>query len=220
MTWPPAYPRVPHLWPAPTAARDDLVLDEAATRRLLDQPVLVEEKLDGANVMLWLAGGDPQVATRGGPDAMDRGGQLGPLRAWVAERHPQLLALLAEDRVLYAEWLWLRHTVSYAALPDHLIGLDLYTPAGFATPAQRDRALTSAGLVAPPKLLSGSRLTPAEIEDRIGVSAYGSEPAEGVVVRAAQAGEGTRLAKAIRAVFRRRSDDEWRTSRDRNVIRR
>lgn len=218
MTWPPQYPRVPHLSPAREAARDDLVLDEAATRKLLDQPVVVEEKLDGASVTLWLEEGLLCVASRGGVGAMDRGGQLGPLRAWAAARLPQLVPLLGDDRVLYAEWLWLRHGVSYDSLPSHLIALDLFSPNGFATLAERDSALAAAGLVAPPRLLEGSGLSRAAIQGSIGISAFGSQPAEGVVVRAVHAWDGPRLAKAVSSSFEPRGNEDWRTSRERNLM--
>jgi len=59
---------------------DDLVLAAPAVASLLGSPVLVEEKVDGANVVLWMEDGRVEAALRSGPGAMDRAGQLGPLR--------------------------------------------------------------------------------------------------------------------------------------------
>ena len=53
---------------------------------MLARPVLVEEKLDGANVVVWLEDERIECALRSGVGAQDRGKQLGPLRAWLAER--------------------------------------------------------------------------------------------------------------------------------------
>jgi hypothetical protein len=68
----------------------------------------VEEKLDGANVVLWLEdNGRIECALRSGPGSMDRAGQLGPLRAWeAAHDEPLRYALSAGYRALHAEWLF------------------------------------------------------------------------------------------------------------------
>jgi hypothetical protein len=49
---PPPYPRIPHLAPG-RGTRDDLVLGTEDRAALLRRPVALEEKLDGANVVLW-----------------------------------------------------------------------------------------------------------------------------------------------------------------------
>ena len=72
---PPPYPRVPRL-PADQDFGDDLVLTTADTGRLLQQPVVVEEKLDGTNVSLWAQRGIVASALRSGSTGMDRGNQL------------------------------------------------------------------------------------------------------------------------------------------------
>jgi hypothetical protein len=67
---PPKYPRIPYLW------RDDARVDNVVPPNEVDvwfrTPVLVEEKLDGANVSLRVDGGGVRVALRGGADTMDR----------------------------------------------------------------------------------------------------------------------------------------------------
>ena len=109
----PSYPRMPYLWASEAITRGDQVLAPAEISDWLLHPVAVEEKLDGANVSIWWEQSQIQVASRGGPDAMDRGGQLGPLRSWVYAGYGQLQPLLANGLVLYAEWLWLN---AYRAL--------------------------------------------------------------------------------------------------------
>ena len=219
MSWPPPYPRVPHLPPAPGASRDDLVLDEASVQALLTQPVIVEEKLDGANIMLWMEDGRVQVATRGGPGAQDRAGQLGPLRAWVASRAPELETLLADGRVLYAEWMWLTHSVRYDSLPAHLIGLDLYSSEGFLKLPDRDLALDEAGIVVPPRVFTGVLHRRERLDELLGPSHFGMSSAEGVIVRAvAPADVGVRLAKVIAPGLERRSDRSWRMGSMQNIL--
>lgn len=205
---PPSYPRIPHLFESAEVTRDDVVLGPEHRERFLWEPVVVEEKLDGANAMLWLgAEGAVQVAGRSGPNGMDRGGQFGRLRAWAAERSDVLQVLLGSGEALYGEWLYLTHSVRYDRLPDLLIGTDLDVPeAGFATAAERDRRLGEAGLCAPPRLFTGTLGGEKSLASLFATSAFGSQLAEGLVLR--REGEGRLLerAKVLRPGFVRAGD--------------
>ncbi len=214
---PPAYPRIAHLAPG-RGTRDDLVLDPDDAAALLAQPVLVEEKLDGANVVLWLDDGRVECALRSGVGAADRAGQLGPLRAWTAERSDALRQLLGDGAALYAEWLLVTHTIAYDRLPAHLVGLDLRRPDGtFAPVDERDDALALAGINVAPQLWRGTARAVEAIEGRLGPSAWGPEPAEGVVARSIT-GTKPRVAKLLRPGFHRLGDDGWSTGRPRNRL--
>lgn len=210
---PPPYPRTPHLWPVP-GRPSRLVLSAAEARRWLCEPVVVEEKLDGANVSLW-ADGSVQVASRGGAGAMDRGGQLGRLRAWAAERSADLRELLAGGHVLYGEWLWLRHGIGYDRLPDWLVALDLWHPdRGFADLMERDERCARAGLVVPPRLFTGVLHDRETLLALLGQSRVGPGPAEGLVLRAS----GGRRCKLVAPAFARRGDEDWVGEREHNAL--
>jgi hypothetical protein len=208
---------VPHL-AAGRGTDDDRVLDPRSTDALLSRPALVEEKLDGANVMLWREGTRVECSLRSGPGSRDRAGQLGPLRAWTGEHYAPLLDLLDEGRVLYAEWLLLQHTVAYDALPDYLVGLDVAGGDGrFLAVAERDALLDAAGVPGPPVVSRGVPGSLRALEGLMGRSAYGGEPMEGVVVR--PEGGDPRAAKLLRPGFVRLGDDAWRGGRPRNRLR-
>lgn len=213
---PPPYPRIPHLVGG-RGTVDDLTLSPAVIVSLLGAPVLVEEKVDGANVMLWIDDGLVEAALRSGPGAMDRAGQLGPLRAWVAEHYGPLHEVLSDDRALYAEWMLLTHSSSYDRLPAYLVALDLWTPStGFLPAAERDVLCAGAGLVTPPHLWTGVASTVADLERLLGPSAWGSGPAEGLVVRSLV--DPALRAKLVPAGFQRLGDDEWQSGRPRNRL--
>lgn len=211
---PKPYPRVPHLPPGVGASRDDKVLSPQQAEPFFRELVVVEEKLDGASVALWLDSTRVvRAGTRGGSAAVDRAGQLGPLRAWAAERADQLATLLDGGTVLYGEWLWLAHGVRYQRLPDWLIGLDLWRPgSGFLPIEERDGLLAVAGVTRPPQMsreILGSEL---RIRELLASSAFGEAPAEGLIVRRLeQASPDLRLAKVLSPAFTRRSDAAWRT---------
>lgn len=215
---PPPYPRIAHL-AAGRGTRDDLLLDATAIHGLLHTEVVIEEKLDGANVSIWLDElGALSCASRGGPGSQDRAGQLGPLRAWLASHDRCLRDLLARWPVLYGEWLLLTHGISYDQLPSYLVVLDLWHPIrGFAGVAERDAQLDKAGLVHPPELWRGVAGSVGFVESWIRRSTWGPDLAEGVVLRRTDLGD-PRLAKLLRGGAPHLSDAAWRAGRPRNVL--
>jgi hypothetical protein len=215
---PPPYPRIAHLLPG-RGTRDDLELSVSERHVFLQRPVVVEEKLDGANVALWWQDGWIACAGRSGPDGQDRARQLGPLRAWAAEHVDQLRPVLTDDVVLYAEWLLLTHAVAYDRLPSYLVGLDLRLAGGtFATVDERNGRLDAAGVSRPPELFRGVLGSLERLETILtATSRVGSAPIEGVVVRTLD-GREPRVAKALARGFAPVSDDEWQGGRPRNRV--
>ncbi|MDQ2883782.1 MAG: RNA ligase family protein [Actinomycetota bacterium] len=176
-------------------------------------PVVVEEKLDGANVSIWWERSQLRVASRGGSDAMDRGRQLGPLRSRVNAGYGQLQPLLENGLVLYAEWLWLTHTVRYDQLIDHLVVLDFCRPdEGFVELHERDRLSRAHELVVPPRLFDGVLGSKDALVKLMGRSRLGSELMEGAVLRR---DDGQRC-KVLRPGFVRAGDTN--IGRRRNVL--
>jgi hypothetical protein len=187
-------------------------------RSMLNKPTLVEEKLDGANVALWAADHQVKCGLRSGPGSIDRAGQLGPLRAWVAQRTDALYDLLADGSILYAEWLYLTHTVHYTSLPDYLIALDLRQPNGsFLLPDERTKVCGKAHLSVPPELRRGVLENAKVIEGMIGSSHWGHDTAEGVIVRTLD-GSDPRIAKLLRSNFTPADNATWKRARSRNRL--
>lgn len=216
MNAPISFPRVPHLVPG-RGTRDDLTLESDEVAALLAREAIVEEKVDGANVSLWLEDGIVRCALRSGPDAMDRAGQLGPLRAWLGSHDEPLRAALASSKAIYGEWLLLRHTVGYDRLPAYLVVLDLWRPTGFAATDERNALAAEVGLAVPPELWRGVPGSVAEVEELLGPSRWGVGPMEGLVLRPIDGGP-PRLAKVLRPGFDRVDDEAWRHGRPRNQV--
>jgi hypothetical protein len=214
---PPPYPRIPHLFRTPGVTRDDRVLSATESDALLHSDLLIEEKLDGANVMLWIDESQRiQVAGRAGPGALDRAGQLGPLRSWVAEHEDRLRTALQGEYVLYAEWLWLAHSVPYVRLPSYLIVIDAWNGRiGFTTTEGRNVLCARTGLTTPPVLFKGVPRTQEALQDLFGQSSFGDTLAEGLILRDMRG----KVAKLLSPLFSRLPDEAWRTARPRNRLR-
>lgn len=183
MSHPPKYPRTPYLWSHPSMGTEDRALEPTATFEWFTEPVLVEEKLDGANVTLWQQDGRLRVAPRGGADASDRGRQLGRLRAWVGERTVPLMQATSGGQVLYGEWLWVRHGVAYDALPDWFILLDVWREGEMFPPRERETVAVASDLILPPVRFEGVLGSPERLTRLFGPSAFGAPRAEGLVLR-------------------------------------
>ena len=199
---PPTYPRVAHLAPALTVEADDVVARSDQRAAIIGREVVVEEKLDGMNVMVWLEDGAPKVGTRGGEDTSDRSGERGRIRAWAVEHRDELAAALHPDGVLYAEWLRRRHGVPYERLPAPLVGLDVLDVATgeFLDIDARDERLRAIGLPSPPVRFRGRLSGMHELTALLGPSAFAEAPAEGLVIRTAD-GREPRILKLLDPVW-------------------
>lgn len=215
---PPRYPTIPHLRSHVSVGKDDVVLDDREASDWLHADVLVEEKLDGANICLWHDDGKIKVSGRSRDGARDRGNQLGRLRAWAAERSGQLIVALGPGQALYGEWLWRQHSVHYDALPDYLVGIDVWDrDEGFASVEDRDALLARAGIVRPPVLFEG-RMERSAVLDHLlrSRSRFSGQPLEGLVIRRQDARH--ELVKVVSPHFRRLDDSDWAGGRPLNNL--
>ncbi|MDQ3632138.1 MAG: RNA ligase family protein [Actinomycetota bacterium] len=203
MSPPPRYPRIPHLAVSPAVTADDAVLTPQERARLLAADVVVEEKLDGMNVVIWIDDGVPRVGTRGGADTSDRSGERGRVRSWALTRADVLRDVLGDRYALYAEWLRRRHAVAYDRLASELVGFDVLdrVTREFLPVDARDSLLHEAGVVKPPRKFAGTLISVEALDELLGASSFGATRAEGVVVRSASTGV-PRVAKHVDPAWR------------------
>ena len=210
MSEPAKYPRVPHFAASPAAMSDDAVLSSDQRAALLAAEVVVEEKLDGMNVMVWIERGAPQVGTRGGAAAIDRSGERGRVRRWAAVHADELAAGLGDGSVLYGEWMRRRHAVPYQRLPAEFVGLDIRDAGSgrFLDIVGRDALLARMGLAGPPRRFRGTLNTIERLEALFGPSAFADAEAEGLVIRTVDGGD-PRIAKHIDPAWGHVGSAKW-----------
>src|SRR5688572_13433341 len=110
------FPHTPHLaWLGPGAPREDKVLNPKEVDTLLAADVLVEEKVDGANLGLSAdERGELRGQNRGSYlDLESPSGQWKPLKRWLSTRRHALAEALAPDLILFGEWCYALHSVRY-----------------------------------------------------------------------------------------------------------
>jgi ATP-dependent RNA circularization protein (DNA/RNA ligase family) len=210
------FPTTPHLaWLGGAGTpRDDKVLSADEAEALLSGPVVVEEKLDGANVGWSLdADGILRAQNRGQYLAAPHAGQFVRLPAWEAIHGEALRAALTAELILFGEWCAARHSLDYTLLPDWFLVFDVYDRAAgaFWSTARRDALAARAGLHTVPQVLHG-QASVAELERILAEwpSRYRSGPMEGVVVRREEGGLSPMRAKLVRADFTQAIEGHWR----------
>jgi len=209
------FPHTPHLaWLGLDAPRDDKVLLPAEVKVLLAGEVVVEEKLDGANLGFSLApDGSLRAQNRGQYLAEPHAGQFARLPAWLAQHADALRSVLVPDIIVFGEWCAARHSLEYVALPDWFLLFDVYDRlAGrFWCNSRRNALALSAGLVTVPQVAHG-RYTVASLKELVATrsSHYRQGPLEGVVIRRESAQWCESRAKLVRADFTQAIETHWR----------
>lgn len=209
------FPHTPHLtWLGDGVPRDDKVLSSAEVKSLLAGAVVVEEKLDGANLGLSLdTNGQLQAQNRGQYLAEPHAGQFTRLPAWLTQHGEALQAVLKPHLILFGEWCAARHSLDYAALPDWLLLFDVYdNSAGqFWSSSRRNKLANEVGLVTVPQMFHGKTSIPAlKRLVMVASSNYRRGPLEGLVIRRESSEWCEVRAKLVRPDFTQAIDTHWR----------
>jgi hypothetical protein len=209
------FPHTPQLaWLAPGQPREDKVLSEAERDAFLSGEIVVEEKVDGANVGF-------SVVTDGRLRAQNRGAyigppgvhpQFGPLWGWIANHEAMLVEALGPNLMLFGEWCFAVHSVRYDLLPDWFLGFDVYDRSvnRFWSVERRDSLLGELGISAVPAVTRGRLDLEALCELLRGTgSQVGTGPAEGFYLRRQKGEWLIDRAKLVRSEFVQGIDEHW-----------
>lgn len=191
--------------------RSDKCMSIQERNTFLTAEVIVEEKIDGANLGISFdANGCLFLQNRGNRLVEPFDGQWRLLRRWVEQRESDLFDF-AEDRcILFGEWCYARHSVSYDALPDWFVLFDVYDRAcgRFYSVDRRNEVARHLGLAQVPHVARG-RFSFNQLSEMSFVSNFGHEEAEGIYLRR-DAGEWLQQrAKLVRPAFRQSIEAHW-----------
>lgn len=209
------FPRTPHLaWLGNSEPRDDKLLSPVEAAALLGRAVVVEEKLDGANLGISLgADGRLHAQNRGQYLREPYSGQFTRLDAWRAAHEGALARALGEHLIAFGEWCAARHSLDYGALPDWLLLFDIYDrrERRFWSTSRRNAWAHALGLAVVPMLFRG-RIDLSGLRTLLesAPSRFRSGPMEGVVVRVEDESWLFERAKLVRADFTQQIDTHWR----------
>lgn len=226
------FPRTPHLiWLNWAPPRDDKVMSFTEQGEFFSGqlPVVVQEKVDGANVGISCdEDGKPLTQSRGdyfGPCVFRKSHpQFNPLWAWIAEREESIRRVLGADRILFGEWCFAQHSIYYDALPDWFIAFDIYDrrQAMFLAWDECQTLFTTMRVEQVPEL---ARITVIDNGRRIGCNQPNRDllldimdrpssirtggPMEGIYLRVCHVGITAARAKIVRQEFTQAIDEHW-----------
>lgn len=168
------YPRTPHLRGSRLQVGDQA--DTVAYEALAGRHIVVEEKLDGANVALSFGGdGSLLLQSRGHYLQIDQMGgrerQFNAYKQWAKAHESALMALLDDRFILYGEWLYAKHSLYYDALPHWFCEFDVWdrSTLQFLDTPRRHALLAGVPVVSVPVLYSG--VAPKRVQDLLALLA-------------------------------------------------
>lgn len=209
------FPQTSHIaWLGQGVPRDDKLMSADEVRALLAEPVVVEEKLDGANLGFSLGpDGTLRAQNRGQYLTEPYGGQFQRLTGWLAMHGRGIGQALGDHLIAFGEWCAARHSVEYPRLPDWWLMFDVYDrrQGRFWSTRRRDALARQLGVVTVPRLDAG-RATLASLQKLVASrhSAYRDGPLEGVVVRNEDTDWLLARGKLVRQDFTQSIDTHWR----------
>ena len=148
------YPRTPHLEGSRLQPGDE-GHEHVPLASLRGQHAVVEEKLDGANVGIsFTEGGELLLQSRGHYLGGGRERHFALFKQWASAHEARLLERLEDRYVMYGEWLYAKHSVSYDALPHWFCEFDIYDRVDgvFLSTPRRQALLAGSPIVSVPVL--------------------------------------------------------------------
>lgn len=210
------FPHTPHLsWLGDGVPRDEKVLSHAEVAHFLAGPVVVEEKLDGANLgVSFDSAGNLRLQNRGQYLRPPYHGQFTRLSAWLPAHADGLFHAIQPELLVFGEWCAARHSLGYDKLPDWWLVFDVYDRVAeqFWSSTRRNALAAAHGLTKVPTLAQG-KFTLKELATMVNdcSSSFREGPMEGIVVRAEGEDWTTARAKLVRADFVQSIGAHWRT---------
>lgn len=207
------FPHTPHLaWLGRDRPRDDKVLAPHDATELLAGDVIVEEKVDGANLGLSVdQDGTIRAQNRGSYLDLDAPqGQWKPLKRWLSTRRYALAEALGPRLILFGEWCYAVHSVRYTRLPDWFLAFDVYDrEQGTFWSADRRSALAARLDIRTVPELGRGHYDVEQLQALLGQSYVTDGAAEGLYVRREAGDVLIARAKLVRAEFAQAIDVHW-----------
>ena len=123
------FPRTKHIFNLGAMARDDLLMDKKDIDNMLGGEIIVEEKIDGANLGFRLDPSTNKIIAQNRSHYVCSSShpQFKKLDGWIEANKSGLMKILSGGNyIIYGEWLFSKHSINYTNLPDYFIMFDLY----------------------------------------------------------------------------------------------
>lgn len=206
------FPRTAHVMNMGSASRDDLVMDKKDLQRFLANHVVIEEKIDGANLGISITEDyEIRFQNRSHYVTSESATQWKTLDQWKRQHQEALYSLLTPNLVLFGEWCYSKHSIHYTRLPDYFLAFDIYDKEKkkFLSVEKRDEMLHETGIRTVPHVGAGI-YTPEQLQQLLknSRSTHYDGPMEGLYLRIEKDGYLVERGKIVRADFLGEGDGE------------
>ena len=208
------FPHTPHLaWLGKGSPRGDKVLSSHEAEALLAGEVVVEEKLDGANLGISVApDGSLRLQNRGQYLTRPWSGQFSRLSSWLPSREEDLAEALGVNLILFGEWCTARHSLAYTTLPDWFLAFDVYdrNECRFWSTGRRNELARKLNVTTVP-LISRGQNTVEKLKQLVSheTSLFSSASLEGIIIRREGSEWLEARAKLVHPDFTQAITEHW-----------
>lgn len=175
------YPRTPHLKGSRLQSGDE-DLSQVEFSEILGKNIVIEEKIDGANVgVSFSEEGELLLQSRG---HYLRGGareiHYDLFKKWANSAINTLFDIFGTRYIMYGEWMFAKHKIYYDNLPSYFLEFDIYDKemGVFLDTKTRKQMLLGSGIQSVPVLASGVFNNEKQILAYLGKSLYITENAQ------------------------------------------
>jgi len=195
-----------------SASRDDLVMEKKDLLRFLSNHLVIEEKVDGANLGITVTEDyEIRFQNRSHYVTSETATQWKTLDQWKRQNQTALYSFLTPNLVLFGEWCYSKHSIHYTRLPDYFLAFDIYDKASkkFLSVARRNELLQGTGIRTVP-LVGEGKYTPENLQLllKTSPSSHYDGPLEGLYLRIEKDGYLAERGKIVRADFLGEGDGE------------
>ena len=207
------FPRTKHLINTGSATKDDIICTQQEIKLFLGQSIIVEEKIDGANLGIYINKNyEILVQNRSHYVNSSYHPQFKILDKWIHQHTNDLLNILEIDNeILYGEWMYFKHSIHYTDLPDYFLAYDIFniTLGTFISREKLNERLKDTSIQQVPIITTRVFKSLDELKALVTTkSQFYDGPIEGVYLRISHDEKTTERSKIVRHNFIT-SDEHW-----------
>ncbi|MDK5174286.1 RNA ligase family protein [Serratia nevei] len=206
------FPSTPHLLGSDFIdIRKDKIMPPAEVKDMLSKEIIVEEKIDGANLGIsFNSYGDLILQNRGKIITSPLTGQWIGVHKWINEKIESFFDTLSDHYIIFGEWCFATHSIYYDSLPDWFLGFDVFDKKEnvFIDINRRNEIFKKCNIT-PVPLVSIGQFTISEIYEMITISAFSTNKSEGVYLKQENDRQVIKRAKIVRDDFIQNIDEHW-----------
>jgi len=222
------FPRTSHLFGSSKVDRDDLILNEDISLKLLSsKDILLQEKIDGSNLGI-------SFDKNGNPLFQHRGSYIDPIEdiefhklvEWYKFHEEELFDILEDKKILFGDWSYYTHSVPYERLPSFFLAFDIFEKDNerFLSQKSLKNILERTNIEILPIIKTGLPLKVGDnqqtsfgydtflevLKNLMGISHYGPDLMEGFYVRIDGDNYNKQRAKYVRKGFSEGITKHWK----------